>query len=327
MILRLGHVEILVTDLEKSREFYTDILGFVEHSKTDKHVYLRGIEEFDIYTLVLTQNSTAGLGHFGLRVSSEEALDEMIDMHRELGLKHQIVPAGTELGQGRALRVVDPSGIPIEFYHEFEQLNVSDTNGYVQTLPHRMSHKYKGIPPLRIDHMNMRVPDVKEALKYWGDKLNFSISECVEMENGDLFAAWTRRFPTTHDVALTYSQDGAAMHHFSYLVASAADVIKTADLLADSGYRHSIDFGPGRHGATNAFFLYIRDPDGNRLEIYTGDYVRDLDREPLKWRFNQYVEKGRLWWSNDYVPESFTENMPVNKNWLEETAQTLIKGG
>ena len=133
-----------------------------------------------------------------------------------------------------------------------------------------MSHTYKGIPPLRIDHMNMRVPDVKEALKYWGDKLHFSISECVEMENGDLFAAWTRRFPTTHDVALTYSKDGAAMHHFSYLVASATDVIKTADLLADSGYRHAINFGPGRHGATNAFFLYITDPDGNRLEIYTG---------------------------------------------------------
>jgi catechol 2,3-dioxygenase len=326
MILRLGHVEIFVTNLEKSRDFYVNILGFVEHLVTENHVYLRGIEEFDIYTLVLTQKETAGLGHFGLRVSSEQALDDLIEMHQQLNIAYQIVEAGKELGQGRALRVVDPSGVPIEFYHEFEQLNVSDSNGFVDTLPHRMLHQTKGIPPVRIDHMNIRVPNVKEALTYWQDKLQFSISEFVEMENGDVFAAWTRRFPTTHDVALTYSKDGVAMHHFSYLVGSAADVIKTADILADSGYRDAIDFGPGRHGATNAFFLYLKDPDGNRLEIFTGDYVRDLDREPLKWSLDKYVEMGRLWWSNDYVPESFMTNMPVNKNWLDEKhSKTLIK--
>ena len=81
-------------------------MGFVEHLKTDEHVYLRGIEEFDIYTLVLTQSPTAGLGHFGLRVSSDQALDEMVEMHK-IRSKHQIVLAGAALGQGRSLRVID----------------------------------------------------------------------------------------------------------------------------------------------------------------------------------------------------------------------------
>ena len=33
-----------------------------------------------------------------------------------------------------------------------------------------------------------------------------------------------------------------------------------------------IERGPGRHGVSNAFYLYIRDPDGHRVEIYTQDY-------------------------------------------------------
>ena len=42
--------------------------------------------------------------------------------------------------------------------------------------------------------------------------------------------------------------------------------------------------GPGRHGISNAFFLYIRDPDGHRIELFTSDYLTvDPDLEPLRW--------------------------------------------
>ena len=46
----------------------------------------------------------------------------------------------------------------------------------------------------------------------------------------------------------------------------------------------NIERGPGRHGISNAFFLYVRDHDGHRTEIYCSDYQTvDPDLEPIRW--------------------------------------------
>ena len=54
--------------------------------------------------------------------------------------------------------------------------------------------------------------------------------------------------------------------------------------MATSGYLANMERGPGRHGISNAFFLYIRDPDGHRIELFTSDYLTvDPDLKPLRW--------------------------------------------
>jgi catechol 2,3-dioxygenase len=56
-----------------------------------------------------------------------------------------------------------------------------------------------------------------------------------------------------------------------------------------------IERGPGRHGLSNAFFLYLRDPDGNRIELYTGDYlIADPDWPPIRWRLDD-PQRATLW--------------------------------
>ncbi len=313
MILRLGHCELFVTDLERAREFYVHILGFRECASDKNHIYLRGVDEFDLHTLTLTKNKSGGLGHFALRVSDPEDLDRLADHHQRLGVPCKMVPAETEPGQGKALRVVEPNGHPIEFYHEMQQVHIYDEKGLLKHLPMRTTHLDQGIPPLRIDHMNIRVASVDNALKYWRDELRFSVSEYVEKEN-KTFAAWTRRSSGTHDVALS-TGSGAALHHVAYTVQGPAEIIRTADLLADAGYRDAIEFGPGRHGLSNALFLYIRDFDGHRMEIYSGDYLRDIDLPPVKWTWEEYDRRGRLWWGAAY-PERFLEVSPVNHQWI-----------
>jgi len=53
------------------------------------------------------------------------------------------------------------------------------------------------------------------------------------------------------------------------------------------GMASAIERGPGRHGISNAFFLYLRDPDLNRVELYTNDYlIADPDFEPIKWKLS-----------------------------------------
>ncbi|NRF94386.1 3,4-dihydroxyphenylacetate 2,3-dioxygenase [Paenibacillus frigoriresistens] len=313
MILRLGHAELFVTDLQKSREFYVDVLGFIEAGFESGRLYLRGLDEFDKYTLILTENTYAALGHFGLRVSSPEYLEELKRKHDELGIKSEFFKESANPGQGSSLRVMTPTGHPVEFYHHMDQLNLYNEGGHVTALPMRTLHQ-RGIPPLSIDHVNLRVTNVDQAIHYWS-ALDFSISEYVEQPDGSKFAAWMRRKPTTHDIALVKS-DRDSCHHLAYRVEGIAGVVKTADLLADAGYRSSIEYGPGRHGVTNAFFLYIRDPDGHRMELYTGDYNRDLDQPPIRWSKESYDNHGRLWWGST-VPESFFESSSLNKSWVK----------
>src|SRR5258708_12394353 len=74
-----------------------------------------------------------------------------------------------------------------------------------------------------------------------------------------------------HDFAITNGK-GPRLHHFAYWVPTAMNILHLCDVMASSGYLKNIERGPGRHGISNAFFLYIRDPDGHRLELHTTAY-------------------------------------------------------
>ena len=46
----------------------------------------------------------------------------------------------------------------------------------------------------------------------------------------------------------------------------------------------NVEFGPGRHGPGHALFVYLRDPDGHRIELFNTHYqVMDIENEPVRW--------------------------------------------
>ena len=86
-----------------------------------------------------------------------------------------------------------------------------------------------------------------------------------------------------HDLAFTNGR-GPRLHHLAYWAPTAMNIIHLCDVMATTGYLANMERGPGRHGISNAFFLYVRDPDGHRTEFYTCDYqTMDPDHEPLRW--------------------------------------------
>src|SRR5256712_5765576 len=152
-ILRLGHVEYRVTDLAGARAFYVGLLGFVETGRDGPRVYLRGLEERDHHSLVLRQAPAPGVSHFAFRVA---APDDLHRLHRRCtarGLPTRWIEAGEEAGQGRALRVQDAAGLPVEFYYQIDQIERQ-----LQRLD-----LYRCRPILRIDHANVQVSDVQAA--------------------------------------------------------------------------------------------------------------------------------------------------------------------
>jgi catechol 2,3-dioxygenase len=84
------------------------------------------------------------------------------------------------------------------------------------------------------------------------------------------------------------------------------NIIDLLDLMSTTGYLVNIERGPGRHGISNAFFLYIRDKDGHRTEIYCSDYQTvDPDLEPIKWDLKD-PQRQTLW------------GAPAPRSWFEE---------
>jgi len=278
-ITRCAHAEYRVTDLGAARAFYVDALGMVETDRTADRIYLGGLEERDKYSLVLRQAPSPGVGHIAFRVASPDDLDKLARVYEDHGLPTRWFEADTvELGQGRALRAQDPSGLPVEFYHEMEQ-----RERMMQSFD-----QYRGANIMRIDHFNCQVPDVQLAYDWWTKEMGFALSEytVTDHEPEMLWAAWLHRKQNVHDLALM-NGIGPRLHHVGIWLQDTSSVLRACDILASLGMAGCIERGPGRHGLSNAFFLYLRDPDNNRIELYTTDYIiPDPDFEPIKWKLS-----------------------------------------
>jgi catechol 2,3-dioxygenase len=271
-ILRAAHADLVVTDLDASTHFYADVLGMVVSERTDEAVYLRGWEEFLHHSLVLRQGDVAAVDHLGLRVRSEQDLDALAAEYERRGCPtrfHDDAPH-----QGRSLRVQDPLGFPLEYFHEMELLERHTQRFDLQ----------RGAPLLRFDHINLHVSRPEVAFELW-QELGFRCSEYISTDGPDerITGAWLLRKPSVHDVALT-AGTGPRLHHFAFWIGEPAGVIRACDQLAAGGFAHTIERGPGRHGVSNAFFVYLRDPDGHRIELYSCDYYTgDPDMPPKRW--------------------------------------------
>jgi 3,4-dihydroxyphenylacetate 2,3-dioxygenase len=271
-IIRVAHVELLVDDLDASARFYVDVLGLVESDRTDGAIYLRGWEEHIHHSLVLRRGSTPAVGHVAFRVRDEDDLEQMYDLCEATGTRVQWY--GGEPHHGRALRMADPLGIPLEFFCSMEPVESRL----------RDFHGQRGAPLLRFDHVNLQVPDVENVLPFWTGH-GFRCSEYLSTDGLEerLCGAWLYRKQTGHDLGLM-TGIGPRLHHAAFAVADPLAVLHACDQLAAAGQASSIERGPGRHGATNAFFVYLRDPDGHRVELLTpGYFTGDPDLEPLRW--------------------------------------------
>jgi catechol 2,3-dioxygenase len=306
MINRLSHVEVAVTDLQRARAFYCDVLGFIAFAESSDALWLRAPEEFDVWSLKLTRDHQHGLLAFGFRVDTEERLDELAVLHDRLALPWTWRAGGEEPGRGRMLCVGTPGGHVVDFEHEVDEVATRDQHG--PHLPMRHTNGRRGPGLARLDHVNVRTAALPAALAYWQVQLGFSASERQIDAHGEVQRAWLRRAPTSHDMAIG-RDERVGFHHVAYTLCDTQAIVAAADLVSDAGLP-VIEYGPGRHGITDACFLYIRDPDGNRIELYTGDYVRDLDRPPIDWTLEEYQTTGLLWWGQQ-PPASFLKAGPV----------------
>lgn len=295
-IVRLVYVELSVTDLERAREFWVDLLGLHVSEESSSSIWLRGYSEAIHHNVILTEGEVAACSSIGYRVRSEADLDLALAWFGARGCRTADLPAGTRIGAGRTVRVEDPLGFTIDFVFEMDR---------VERLLRRWD-LYRGAEIARIDHVNLVVPDAQAAHDQYA-ALGFGLAETIEGPD-HLYAAWMFRKPTVHDVAFTEGE-GPRLHHIGFDVGERSNILDLADTIAAKNLT-CIERGPGRHGVSAAFYLYVRDPDEHRAEVYTTDYFTgDPDFEPLRWDVND--PRRRDFWGGQVVPSFYTDASPV----------------
>jgi catechol 2,3-dioxygenase len=292
-VVRASHVAFGVRDLSRARAFYVDCLGLLETAQETDTLYLRGVEERNHHSIVLRQASAPEIHALGFKLSGEADLDQAAVWfaRRNLPVAFPDVPH-----QGRTLRTADPFGTPLEFYARMDQ---------VPSMLQRYA-VHRGACIQRIDHINCFTPDVQASYDFYTE-IGFRLTEYTETDEDDakLWAVWLHRKGNVHDLAFTNGM-GPRLHHVGLWTASATDILHICDVMSTSGWLDHMERGPGRHGISNAFFLYVRDPDGHRVELFTSDYLTvDPDLEPIRWSLRD-PQRQTLW------------GHPAPKSWFEE---------
>ena len=140
------------------------------------------------------------------------------------------------------------SGFPYEFFYDVE---------HVERLTQRYD-LYSAGELVRLDHFNQVTPDVPRGRAYLED-LGFRVSEDIQDSDGVTYAAWMHRKQTVHDTALT-GGNGPRMHHIAFATHEKHNIIQICDKMGALRISDRIERGPGRHGVSNAFYLYILRP-------------------------------------------------------------------
>jgi catechol 2,3-dioxygenase len=309
-ITRFSHVRLTTRDLAASRRFYEELVGLVVSDEGDGIVYLRGVEEVCHHSLVLRAGDKAECERIGFRVRSEDDLRAAAAFFDGRGLPTQMVELPF---QGSTMHTVDPDGLPLE-------LCVS-----MDTRPrHEFGFdSHRGAAPSNIDHCQSHVVEPDRGAAFYAE-LGFRISEYITFDgepDQPLVGAFMARKGNANDLVLIRKL-GPRFHHFSYVVHEAPTrLAHLCDVAAGMGLADSIEWGPARHGVGHEIFIYLRDPDGHRIELLSQPFqFIDPEVEPLRWS-RQHPRTSMIWgppppvsWQNEaslYPATPVTEPKPL----------------
>ncbi len=284
-VLRPGHAQVRVLDLDESVRFYRDVLGLVETGRDrEGRVYFKCWDERDHNSYIIREADTAGIDFLGFKVLDPQTLDRFEADLQAFGIATERLPAGDLLATGERVRFEIPSGHLIELYAQKKSVG----NGIPSENPSPWyAQSEHGIAPIRFDHALLYGPDIDKVKSIFIDVLGFYLVERVMTEDGAGEAAiWLSCGQKVHDVAFGAYPEKGKLHHCSFLMESWEKVLRAGDIMSMN--KVAVDIGPTRHGITRGCTIYAWDPSGNRFETFMGGYLPYPDYEPLTWSFDHF---------------------------------------
>ncbi|AIC30709.1 3,4-dihydroxyphenylacetate 2,3-dioxygenase protein (plasmid) [Rhizobium etli bv. mimosae str. IE4771] len=270
-ITRASHLTLTVKDLGRSKEFYTEVFGLVVSDEDSETIFLRGVEEVAHHSLVLHKTVDAPrCQSIGMRVQFDEDLDRAKAHFDGEGIRSEWIEVPF---QARTLRFHDCAGTPVDLVARMETR---------QRLLGQ-SRLHKGGAVLRLDHYQLHTPDPHEASIYYSN-LGFRCSDYnVGGTPERITGAFMSRKDNPHDIVYIRGR-GPALHHFAYAIMESSHIFRACDAAAQLGFGQTVERGPQRHGLDHMLYVYFRDPDGHRAEIFIMPIqLIDLEEPPHEW--------------------------------------------
>jgi catechol 2,3-dioxygenase len=198
--LRLGHVRLAVSDLARSLEYYTGVLGLEPQRTDDTSATLHAAGEPDpLVELVerpgtspIAAHSRLGLYHFAILVPDRAALGRLLG---------HLARTGTRIGASdhlvsEALYLRDPDGLGIEVYRdrprsEWRRANgelamASDPLDTAGVLAAANDEPWTGMPAGTVmGHVHLHVGDIPTASRFYHDAVG--LDRIVSSYPGALF--------------------------------------------------------------------------------------------------------------------------------------------
>lgn len=296
-IAKLGHVALVSADIEKSLWFFKEIVGLEETIEVDGVHYLRAWGDFEHHTMSITSGPESRIDHISWKAKRPEDVEHFAILLKDSGVSVEYVEAGRETGQGDAIRFQLPSGHQFEIYFNMDK-PVPELHRRAVLKNQTYKAWAKGISPRRIDHVNLATNiDSKIVTDFLAEKLGFKMREYLVAPDDRQISGWMSVTSLVHDVAvmsIPNADSSDQLHHFSYWLDNAQDILRAADILCEQG----IEFvGPGKHGISQAMYIYVLDPgSGVRLELFSNGYlIFEPDWEPVKWTFDEMAVGFTYW--------------------------------
>ena len=268
-ITRASHAVLRVADLDRARAFYEGVIGLIVTAAEGDRLYLRGIEEACHHSLVLERGSRAEALAVGFRLRNAGHLPTAAAHFRAAGLKvEEVAPPH----QGPTLRLVDPAGVPVELC------------AAMPVVPRMLlrTELHRGGRAQRLDHFQLLTPRLPAALAAWREA-GFRLTEWIRADDGSPRGVFLSRKGNPHDLVFFHG-DGPRLHHVAFTAPELHDLIAACNAAAGMGYGDRVERGPGLHGPGHAHFVYIRDPDGHLVELFTTHYqIIDEEVPPVCW--------------------------------------------
>jgi catechol 2,3-dioxygenase len=314
-IAQLAHIEMYTPDMARSMRYFKDLLGMQETARDGDSIYLRAYEDFYHHTLKLTQRDFAGLGHCSWRASSPHALERRVKAVEASGQGKGWIEG--DLGHGRAFQFETPGGHRMEVFYEVEYWRCP-TGLKTPLLNRPQKRPLHGIPVRRIDHINLMSPNPDADAQFMIEVLGFRERELVTPDDASTrLGSWLAVSNLAHDVAFVIDPSGmrGRLHHICYWYGSPQHAYDAGEMFQEQGI--PIEAGPGKHGISQAFFMYVLEPGGNRVELFadSGYLVFDPTFKTVKWKMSEVPGRGDAWvgqafpwsWWNEGTPRSNRE--------------------
>ncbi|WP_296063387.1 catechol 2,3-dioxygenase [uncultured Amphritea sp.] len=279
-VMRPGHIQIRVLDVEEALKHYRDLIGLIEVERDSQgRAYLKGWTEVDKFSVVLREADEPGMDFVGYKVLDNQTLEKLHGELIEYGCNVEEIPAGELNGCGRRIRFDSPTGHMFEIFAEKEQ---TGKWGLSNVNPEAWPRGLTGMKATRFDHCLLYGPNIAGTLDLFRNVLGFELAEQVLDPEGTRIAGFLTVSMKAHDVAFIECPEPGKFHHASFLLETWEDVLRAADLISMEDV--SLDIGPTRHGLTHGQTIYFFDPSGNRSEVFCGGDYHYPDHEPVTWK-------------------------------------------